>query len=72
MLRGLYRLLAPPSGRTMYRHRTRARVYWREKLLTVVEGRRRAHSAPPSHPERKNEEIRSIIAQARHPVPGDI
>jgi hypothetical protein len=39
MLRNLYGLLAPPSARTAYRHRTRAGVinYWRQgaDVLTV-------------------------------------
>jgi hypothetical protein len=60
MLRGLYRLLAPPSAHTIcYYHRTNARVinYWHQ-------GRRRAHSArPPDHPRRKHEENRSITAR---------
>jgi hypothetical protein len=66
MLRGLYRLLAPPPAHTIYYHRTRARVinYWHQ-------GRRRATSVPPDHPRRKNEENRSRTARACHMVPVD-
>ena len=44
MLRNLYRLLAPPSAHTTYRHRTRVGVinYWRQA------GRQRATSGCPS------------------------
>jgi hypothetical protein len=38
----------------------------RHKLL--ASGRRRAHSVPPDHPKRKNEESPSRTARARHPV----
>jgi hypothetical protein len=38
----------------------------RHKLL--ASWRRRAHSVPPDHPKRKNEEIPSRTARARHPV----
>ena len=38
----------------------------RHKLL--ASGRRRAHSVPPDHPKRKNEENPSRTARARHPV----
>jgi hypothetical protein len=64
MLRNLYRLLAPPSAHTVYYHRTRACVinYWHQ-------GRRRAHSAPPDHPRRKNEENRSITARMPYGSP---
>jgi hypothetical protein len=48
MRRNLYRLLAPPSAHTIYRHRTRAGVinYWRQgaNVLTV--------SLPPTPSER--------------------
>jgi hypothetical protein len=52
------------SPYTIYYHRTRARVinYWHQ-------GRRRAHSVPPDHPRRKNEENRSITARACHMAP---
>ena len=50
---GVYYL--PPSG-----------VCSRRKLL--ASGRRRAHSAPPDHPKRKNEGSPSRTARARHPV----
>jgi hypothetical protein len=64
MLRNLYRLLAPPSDHTIYRHRTRARVinYWQQ-------GRRRATSVPPDHPRRKNEEKRPITARMPYGSP---
>ena len=39
----------------------------RHKLL--ASGRRRAHSVPPDHPQRKNEEKRPITARACHMVP---
>jgi hypothetical protein len=39
----------------------------RHKLLAP--GRRRAHSVPPDHPQRKNEEKRPITARACHMVP---
>jgi hypothetical protein len=61
MLRNLYRLLAPPSAHTIYRHhRTRAGVinYWRQGANVLP-----ATSAPPAHPQRKNEGKRSIAAR---------
>jgi hypothetical protein len=66
MLRNLYRLLASPSSHTIYRRRARAGVinYWRQ-----VRRRRAAHSVPPDHPQRKNEEKRPITARACHMVP---
>ena len=42
----------------------------RHKLSTP--GRRRVHSVPPDHPQRKNEEKRPITARACHMVPVDI
>jgi hypothetical protein len=42
----------------------------RHKLL--ASGRRRAHSVPPDHPKRKNEENRSRTARGCHVVPVDI
>jgi hypothetical protein len=64
MLRGLFRLLVPPSAHTIYDHRARARVinYWHQ-------GRRRARSVPPSHPRRKNEENRSVAARMPYGSP---
>jgi hypothetical protein len=67
MLKNLFQLLAPPSAYTIYDRRTRARVinYWHQ-------GRRRAHSVPPDHLRRKNEENPSITARGCHVVPVDI
>jgi hypothetical protein len=43
-----------------------------ERPQVPPSGRRRAHSAPPDHPKRKNEEKRSITARACHVVPSTL
>jgi hypothetical protein len=66
MLRNLFRLLVSPSAH-ITGYVSPSHALWREKLLTA--GRRRAHSAPPDHPQRTNEEIRPTKARACHLVP---